>query len=43
MKNLESLAVKAAVVALGVVAAGYVMSYLSDIKVVADARKGFTG
>lgn len=41
MKVLEDLAVKAAVVALGVVIAGYAMNMFKDIGVVADAKKGF--
>lgn len=41
MKNLEGLLVKAGIVAVGVIAAGYIMNTFSTVGVVSDAKKGF--
>ncbi len=42
-KDLEKHAVTAAVVAVGVIAAGWAMYALRNNKYVNDARKGFAG
>lgn len=43
MKNANKHVVSIAVVALGVMTAGFVMYKLSDVQVVQDARNGFQG
>ena len=43
MKNANKHVVSIAVVAAGVLAAGFAMYKLSDVKFVQDARNGFQG